>query len=103
MSRYQRWARLYVPCVFPYLVTGLITAAGGAWNATIVAEYIQKAGHPTLTAFGLGSLISIATDKTDYSLLAASVVTMAVFVVLLNRFFWKRLYRLAEDRYSLNV
>ena len=102
MGRRERWTRLYIPCVFPYLVTGLITAAGGAWNATIVSEFVQVKGQ-TLIAFGLGSTISAATGKGNFSLLAAGVVTMAVFVVLLNRFFWKRLYRLAEDRYSLNV
>jgi NitT/TauT family transport system permease protein len=102
MSRWERWTRLYIPCVFPYLVTGLITAAGGAWNATIVSEFVQVKGQ-TLIAFGLGSTISAATTKANYSLLAAGVVTMAVFVVLLNRLFWKRLYRIAEDRYSLNV
>jgi NitT/TauT family transport system permease protein len=102
MSRYERWTRLYIPCVFPYLVTGLITAAGGAWNATIVSEFVVVKGQ-TLMAFGLGSTISAATTKANYSLLAAGVVTMAAFVVLLNRFFWKRLYRLAEDRYSLNA
>ena len=102
MSRWQRWTKLYLPCVFPYLVTGLITAAGGAWNATIVSEFVQVKDQ-TLIAFGLGSTISAATTKANYSLLAAGVVTMAAFVVLLNRFFWKRLYHLAEDRYSLNV
>jgi NitT/TauT family transport system permease protein len=102
MSKFERWTKLYIPCVFPYLVTGLITAAGGAWNATIVSEFVQVQGK-TLIAFGLGSTISAATTKANYSLLAAGVVTMAVFVVLLNRFFWKKLYRLAEDRYSLNV
>jgi NitT/TauT family transport system permease protein len=102
MSRAERWKRLYLPCVFPYLVTGLITAAGGAWNATIVAEFVTFRGG-TLTAFGLGSIINDATNNANFPLLAAGVVTMAVFVVLLNRFFWKRLYRLAEDRYSLNV
>ena len=100
MSRWQVWTKLYIPCVFPYLLTGLITAAGGAWNATIVAEYVDNGNH---IAFGLGSLISVATADGNYPLLAAGVVTMAVFVVLLNRFFWKRLYRLAEDRYSLNM
>lgn len=103
MSRREKWMRLYIPCVFPYLVTGLITAAGGAWNATIVAEFVQMKGQATLTAFGLGWLISVATDQANYSLLAAGVVTMAVFVVLLNRVVWKRLYRVAEERYSLNV
>jgi NitT/TauT family transport system permease protein len=102
MSSWQRWTRLYVPCVFPYLVTGLITAAGGAWNATIVSEYVQVKDR-TFAAFGLGSTISQATSAGNFSLLCAAVVTMAVFVVLVNRFFWKRLYRLAEARYSLNV
>ena len=101
-SAWQRWTRLYIPCVFPYLVTGLITAAGGAWNATIVSEFVQVKGD-TRVAFGLGSLISGATAKGNFPLLAAGVVTMAAFVVLLNRFFWKRLYRLSEERYSLNV
>jgi NitT/TauT family transport system permease protein len=99
-NRLQRWMRLYVPCVFPYLLTGLITAAGGAWNATIVAEYVQLKTH-TYAAFGLGSLISRATSSGQYSLLAGAVVTMAVAVVTINRLFWRRLYRLAEDRYSL--
>ncbi len=102
MSRLERWRRLYLPCVFPYLVTGLITAAGGAWNATIVSEYVQTGSKPFM-AFGLGSMISSATEKANYPLLAAAVVTMAVFVVMLNRFFWKRLYRLAEERFSLNM
>jgi NitT/TauT family transport system permease protein len=102
MSRWECWTRLYIPCVFPYLVTGLITAAGGAWNATIVSEFVTIKDK-TQMAFGLGSTISAATTKANYSLLAAGVVTMAVFVVLLNRFFWKRLYRIAEERYSLNV
>jgi len=99
-SRLQRWLRLYIPCVFPFLVTGLITAAGGAWNATIVAEYVQMGTH-TYSAFGLGSLISHATSRGQYSLLAAAVVTMAVAVVTINRLFWKRLYRMAEERFSL--
>ncbi len=99
---WQRWTRLYVPSVFPYMLTGLITAAGGAWNATIVSEYLQLPGK-TYAAFGLGSLINQATTSANYPLLAASVVTMALSVVLINRVFWKRLYRLAEDRYSLNT
>jgi NitT/TauT family transport system permease protein len=102
MSRWQRWARVYLPCVFPYLVTGLITAAGGAWNATIVSEFVQFKDN-TFVAFGLGSTISRATAKGNFPLLCAAVVTMAGFVVMVNRFFWKRLYRLAEARYSLNV
>jgi len=99
----QRWTKLYLPSVFPYLVTGLVTAAGGAWNATIVAEYLNLGHGEPIVAFGLGSMIFRASDSGKYSLLAAAVVTMSVFVVMLNRALWKRLYRLAESRYSLNV
>jgi NitT/TauT family transport system permease protein len=102
LGRMRRWLGLYLPCVFPYLLTGLITAAGGAWNATIVSEYVQV-GNDTHTAFGLGSLISRATSEGNFPLLAASVVAMSISVVMINRVFWKRLYRLAENRYSLNV
>jgi NitT/TauT family transport system permease protein len=102
MGQWERWTRLYIPSVFPYLVTGLITAAGGAWNASIVSEFVQVKDK-TYIAFGLGSTISEATSKGNFNLLCAAVVTMALFVVLLNRFFWKRLYALAEARYSLNV
>jgi NitT/TauT family transport system permease protein len=106
MSIWQRWTRLYVPAVFPFLATGLITAAGGAWNATIVAEEISvvsKAGNITYYAFGLGSMIDDATANGHFELLAACVATMALAVVLINRLFWKRIYRIAEARYSLNV
>jgi NitT/TauT family transport system permease protein len=98
----ERWTRLYIPAVFPYLVTGLVTAAGGAWNATIVSEYVQVKGN-TYVAFGLGSIISEATNSANYPLLAGAIVTMAVSFVVINRLLWKRLYRVAEDRYSLNV
>ena len=104
MPRRQRWTKLYIPCVFPYLVTGLITAAGGAWNATIVAEYLDLgAGNEPQIAFGLGAIIAKATADGNFPILAASTISMAFFVVLLNRFFWKHLYRLAEDRYSMNT
>jgi NitT/TauT family transport system permease protein len=99
---WRKWMRIYIPGVFPYLITGLITAAGGAWNATIVSEYVQVKDH-TFIAFGLGSLISIATLHGNFPLLAAGIATMAVSVVLLNRLIWRRLFRLAERRYSLNV
>jgi NitT/TauT family transport system permease protein len=102
MSRRQRWKQLYLPSVFPYLITGLITAAGGAWNATIVAEALTVKNQ-TYYAFGLGSIISKASGEEKYSLLAAAVVVMSLFVVVLNRVIWKRLYGLAESRYSLNV
>ena len=101
--RARLWKRIYIPGVFPYLVTGLITAAGGAWNATIVSEYFQPIKGPGISTFGLGTLIARASADGDNAILAASTVTMAVAVVFINRFMWKRLYRLAESRYSLNV
>src|SRR5205085_2082678 len=97
MSRRQRWQNVYLPSVFPYLVTGLVTAAGGAWNATIVSEYVQVKSQK-LAAFGLGSTISDATAHANFPLLTAGIVVMALFVVLVNRFFWKKMYRLAEER-----
>lgn len=101
---WQRWLRIYIPGVFPYLATGLITAAGGAWNATIVAEEVSLPGSNNgYYAFGLGSMITDATANGQYALLAASVVIMGLTVVCINRLFWKRIYRLAEGRYSLNV
>jgi NitT/TauT family transport system permease protein len=107
LTSWQKWTRIYLPAIFPYLVTGLITAAGGAWNATIVSEYIllphKDADPTTYEAFGLGSIISDATAAGNYSLLTASVVVMGIFVVLLNRIVWKRIYRVAEDRYTLNT
>lgn len=96
-----RWRVLDLPAVFPYLVTGLITAAGGAWNASIVAEIVTYRGR-TLETFGLGSLITGATREANFPLLAAGVLTMSLALVLLNRTVWRRLYRLAETRFSLN-
>jgi NitT/TauT family transport system permease protein len=100
-STAERWLRLYIPCVFPHLVTGMVTAAGGAWNATIVAEYVQIK-DTTYDAFGLGSIIS-KSAASNFPLLAAAIVTMAVAVVIINRLFWKRMYRMAEQRFALNM
>jgi NitT/TauT family transport system permease protein len=79
-----------------------VTAAGGAWNASIVSEYVQVHGE-TRAAFGLGSIISQATARGNFPLLAASVLAMAVSVVLVNHLFWRRLYRLAQRRYALET
>jgi NitT/TauT family transport system permease protein len=98
---FERWRKLYLPSVFPYLVTGLITAAGGAWNASIVAETLTYKGQ-TLEAFGLGSMITRSTQQANFPLLAAGVLTMSAALILLNRTVWRPLYRLAESRYALN-
>ncbi len=102
LGRWFTWRSLYIPAVFPYLVTGLLTATGGAWNATIVAEYFSMGGQERAT-FGLGSMIVLATQNKNFPVLAASALTMAIFVVVVNRLVWKRLGRIAESRYSLNV
>jgi NitT/TauT family transport system permease protein len=97
----QRFTSLYLPAVFPYLVTGWVTAAGGAWNASIVAEYVTFKGE-VLTANGLGAQISLAAEHADFPHLAASVTVMAAVVVLFNRTVWKRFYGVAEERFSLS-
>jgi len=100
-SRRQRWMRLLLPGVFPHLVTGWVTAAGGAWNASIVSEYVHFGGE-VQTTHGLGALISNAAERGSFALLAAGVLAMAMIVVLINRVFWKRLYDLAERRFALS-
>lgn len=100
LNRVNRWRKLTLPAIFPYLITGLVTASGGAWNASIIAEYTTF-GDKTYHVTGLGALISEATASGDYALLAASTLIMILVVVCINRFFWRRLYRLAETKYRL--
>ena len=97
---WARWRRLVLPGIFSAYVTGAITAAGGAWNASIVAEYVTYNGH-TLTAHGLGSFIAKATASGDFTQIFAGILVMSVYVVGVNTLFWRRLYRLAETRYAL--
>ena len=97
INGWARWRQFILPAIFPALVTGWITSAGGAWNASIVAEYVQQ-GSQTYHAFGLGNLISEATNAGQFDVLAASVVVMALAVVTINRTFWRRLQR-AGDTY----
>jgi NitT/TauT family transport system permease protein len=100
LTRWQRFTDLYIPSTFPFLVTGWVTAAGGAWNASIVAEYYDIKGV-TLSTFGLGSTVSDAAYHNNLTLLAASVLLMSAIVVIFNRLVWKPCYRLAQTRYSL--
>jgi NitT/TauT family transport system permease protein len=146
-NRVQRWRELYLPAIFPFLVTGWVTAAGGAWNTSIVAEYWKVAepkteatssaaaesneaagkednplqddssmeaepwerelfgGPPKDTrirrCFGLGGIITRATEEENFALLSAGTLIMAFTVVLINRSLWRRLALLAEKRYSL--
>jgi NitT/TauT family transport system permease protein len=100
LGRLQRWRTLYIPGIFPALVTGLITAAGGAWNATIVTEYVVTASG-TKRTLGLGALIAGASGRGEYGLLLAATLALSAVVVTFNRLVWRRMYRLAETRYTL--
>jgi len=95
-----RWRTLILPSLFPFLVTGAITASGGAWNASIVAEFVEFGGR-THATYGIGSTIATATGGGDYALLLAGTLALVGTVVLLNRAFWLRLYRVAETRYRM--
>jgi len=98
----ERWKKLILPGIFPYLVTGLVTASGGAWNASIVAEYFHFKGQ-IYTTTGLGATISQATDSGDFHLLLAATMMMAATVVTINRLVWRKLYALAETRFRLET
>jgi NitT/TauT family transport system permease protein len=95
-----RWTKFILPAIFPAYITGGITAAGGAWNASIVAEVVSYGTHH-LTATGLGAYIYQAASTGDFPKVLVGVAVMSVYVVGLNRLVWRRLYRLAETRYSL--
>ncbi len=98
----ERWKKLILPGIFPYLVTGMVTASGGAWNASIVAEYFHFKGH-IYTTTGLGAIISQATDSGNFDLLLAATILMAATVVTINRLVWRRLYALSETRFRLET
>jgi NitT/TauT family transport system permease protein len=100
LRRWQLWRTLIIPGIFGYWVTGGITAMGGAWNASIVSEIVSW-GKDTLTAHGLGAYIAAATTGGDWPRIFLGVGVMSLFVVGINRLFWRRLYLLAETRYKL--
>jgi NitT/TauT family transport system permease protein len=95
------WQRMIVPAIFPSYVTGAITAAGGAWNATIVAEYITYKNH-TLAAKGLGTFITEASNASDMHQVIAGILVMSVYVVGLQAAVWHRLYNIAERKFALS-
>jgi NitT/TauT family transport system permease protein len=99
---WDRWRYLILPGIFPYLVTGMVTASGNAWNASIIAEYFHFQGRIVSTT-GLGSAISSASDAGRFDILLASTLIMATIVVLINRLLWRRLYRLASTRFKLET
>jgi len=99
-SRVQRWKTVILPGIFPFLITGLVTASGGAWNASIIAEYFPIKGQ-ILQTVGLGAIISEATGGGKFPILLLSTIVMALMVVTTNRLVWRPLFRLAETRYKL--
>jgi len=101
LTGWRRWRSLVLPAIFPSLVTGMITATGGAWNASVVSEYVSFSNH-TYSTVGLGALIADSANAANYPLLLAATLTMALVVVAINRLLWRRLYRLAERRYRLD-
>jgi NitT/TauT family transport system permease protein len=99
-GRKDRWRELFLPGIFPFLITGFVTASGGAWNASIIAEYFHFRGH-TYMVTGLGSVISNATDTGNFRVLMAATIVMAAMVVTINRLLWRRMYNLATTRFKL--
>jgi NitT/TauT family transport system permease protein len=101
LRKWDRWKLFILPSLFPFIVTGAITASGGAWNASIVAEYVEFQGKAHYTV-GVGATIAEATKNGDFPLLLASTLCMVLAVVTINRFVWRRLYKLAEDRFHMD-
>jgi NitT/TauT family transport system permease protein len=97
---WERWHRMIIPAIFPAYVTGAITAAGGAWNATIVAEFVVYNRHE-LVASGLGSFITEATASNNFHAIIAGILVMSVYVTGLNALLWRRLYAIAESKFAL--
>lgn len=101
-TRWQRWTRLILPGIFPYLITGMVTASGGAWNASVMAEYSHVKDR-TLETIGLGAQIDAATDAGRFPILLLATIMISLMVVTMNRLVWRKLYRLAETRYKLET
>jgi NitT/TauT family transport system permease protein len=97
----QWWREVMLPGIFPYFVTGALTASGGSWNASIVAEYV-KWGNDKVSAHGIGSYIAAATDAGDYPKIVLGVTVMSLFVILFNRLLWRPLFAYGERRLRLN-
>jgi len=95
------WRKVMLPGIFPYYVTGAITASGGAWNASIVSEYVSW-GQDNVVAHGLGAYIAQTTAAGDFPKIALGVVVMSIFVVVFNRAVWRPMYAMAENKLRLN-
>ena len=101
LSGWKKWTKFYLPAVFPFYVTGAITASGGAWNASVVAEYITWKGQH-LTASGLGSYITENTIQGNFPQLTLGVIVMASWITIINIVFWRKIYQYAQSRFNYN-
>jgi NitT/TauT family transport system permease protein len=101
LRSWQRWRDFIIPGIFPYYVTGALTASGGSWNASVVAEVVSW-GHTNLHAVGLGAYISRATTAGDFPRVALGITVMSVFVIAMNRSLWRPLYSYAENHLRLD-
>jgi len=99
-GRWERWRELILPGIFPYLITGFVTASGGAWNASILAEYFHLNGQ-TFSTTGLGAVVSAAAENENYPVLLVATMLMALIVLTINRLVWRRLYTLASTKFKL--
>ncbi|CAI2790182.1 Bicarbonate transport system permease protein CmpB [Serratia grimesii] len=98
---WQWWRQVMLPGIFPYYITGAITASGGAWNASIVAEFVQW-GSTQVTAHGLGAYIAQTTTAGDFPKIILGIAVMSLFVTLFNRLLWRPLYAYAESRFRID-
>jgi NitT/TauT family transport system permease protein len=101
VARWLWWRRLVLPGIFPAFVTGAVTASGGSWNASIVSEVV-KWGDDTLVATGIGAYIAHETERGDFPRIVLGITVLCLYVLLVNRLLWRRLYNLAEERLRLD-
>lgn len=101
LTGWQKWKTFILPALFPYIATGAITAAGGAWNASIFAEYQQYQNFTFNVKYGIGYVIANAQQANQYPLLMGATITMVLAVIVINRLVWRRVYRIAEERFRL--
>lgn len=100
VTGWLRWRRFILPGIFPYYITGLMTAAGGAWNISIIAEVISW-GHQHFQARGLGAYVALVSEQGDFTHLSLGIVVMSLYVVVVNRLVWLPLYRVAQERFRI--
>ncbi len=95
------WKKLVLPAIFPYYITGAMTAVGGSWNASIIAEVVNWGGE-TILSKGLGSYITQYTSVGDFPRIALGIAVMSIYVIVINRLVWQKLYDIAEEKFQMS-